>query len=157
MTVCQSAIKGILRIMSLLHVRLLGLLPRVVCIPALIACMAMGSASSIFFGIINILRRFCPCEFSTMARSHSPYRIFSNKQEKNNKKQHISCVFGLGSWLGILTWDLDNRVKTRRLKETQHKKGCTIQRAHSHIIIDVLLETKNAVLILVSHIITHVH
>ena len=54
-------------------------------------------------------------------------------------------------------WYLDNRVKTRRLKETQHKKGCTIQRAHSHIIIDVLLETKKAVLILVSRITTHVH
>ncbi len=29
------------------------------------------------------------------------------------------------------------RVKTRCLRETQHKKGYTIQRAHSHIITDV--------------------
>jgi hypothetical protein len=29
------------------------------------------------------------------------------------------------------------RVKSRCLRETQHKKGYTVQRAHSHIITDV--------------------
>jgi hypothetical protein len=29
------------------------------------------------------------------------------------------------------------RVKTRRLRETQHEKGYTVQRAHSHITTDV--------------------
>ena len=33
--------------MSLLHTKLPGLLPKVVCIPALIACMAMDRDSSI--------------------------------------------------------------------------------------------------------------
>ncbi len=34
-------------------------------------------------------------------------------------------------------WYFDNRVKTRRLGETQHKKGYTVQTAHSYIITDV--------------------
>jgi hypothetical protein len=34
-------------------------------------------------------------------------------------------------------WYFENRVKTWRLRETQHKKGYTVQRAHSHIIMDV--------------------
>ncbi len=42
----QLAIKGMLRNMSLLKIRLPGLLPSVECIPALIACLAMDSASS---------------------------------------------------------------------------------------------------------------
>ena len=40
------AIKGVLRNMFLLKTKEPGLLPSVVCIPALIACMAMDSASS---------------------------------------------------------------------------------------------------------------
>ncbi len=57
MIACQLAIKGMLRNMSLLKTRLPGLLLSVECIPALIACMAVDSASStnsfasaIFFG-----------------------------------------------------------------------------------------------------------
>jgi hypothetical protein len=42
---CQSAIKGILRNMSLLNVRLPGLLPRIECIAALMACIAIDKAS----------------------------------------------------------------------------------------------------------------
>jgi hypothetical protein len=34
-------------------------------------------------------------------------------------------------------WYFDSRVKIRHLRETQHKKGYTVQRAHSHIITDV--------------------
>ncbi len=34
-------------------------------------------------------------------------------------------------------WYFDNRFKTRCLRETQHKKGYTVQRAHNHIITDV--------------------
>jgi hypothetical protein len=34
-------------------------------------------------------------------------------------------------------WYFDNRVKTRHLRDIQHKKGYTIQRVHSHIITDV--------------------
>ena len=43
---CQSAINGMFRNMSLLKTKEPGLLPRVVWIPALIACVAMDSASS---------------------------------------------------------------------------------------------------------------
>jgi hypothetical protein len=43
---CQSAIKGMLRNMSLLKTRLPGLLPSVKCYLALIACMAMDSATA---------------------------------------------------------------------------------------------------------------
>ncbi len=43
---CQSVKKGMLRNMSLLNVRLQGLLPRVECIAALMACIAMDKASS---------------------------------------------------------------------------------------------------------------
>ena len=67
---------------------------------------------------INILHWFCPCEFSIMAMSHSPRRNFPIKQaSKQTIKQtkHTTCVFGfgswlgilMGSWLGILAWDLD--------------------------------------------------
>ncbi len=48
-------------------------------------------------------------------------------------------------------WYLDNRIKIRRLRETQHKKGYTVQRAQSDIIIDVLLETKGSHNISESH------
>ncbi len=41
---CQSAIKEIFRSISLLNLRLPGLLPRVECIPALMACMVMDKA-----------------------------------------------------------------------------------------------------------------
>ncbi len=44
----QSAIKGMLRNMSLLNVRLPGLLSRVECIAALMACIAMDKASSMY-------------------------------------------------------------------------------------------------------------
>ena len=43
---CQLAIDGMFKNMSLLKTRFPGLLPNVVCIPTLIACMAMDSASS---------------------------------------------------------------------------------------------------------------
>ncbi len=43
--VCQSAIRGMLRNMSLLNARLPGLLPRVKCIAALMACIVMNMAS----------------------------------------------------------------------------------------------------------------
>jgi hypothetical protein len=45
---CQSAIKGILRNMSLLNVRLPALLPRVECIAALMVCIGMGKTSSVY-------------------------------------------------------------------------------------------------------------
>ena len=44
---CQSAISGMLRNMSLLNTSQPGLLPRVVCTPVLIACEAIDNASSI--------------------------------------------------------------------------------------------------------------
>jgi hypothetical protein len=46
--VCQSAIKRMLRNMSLLNVRLPGLLPRVEYIAALVACIAMDKALSMY-------------------------------------------------------------------------------------------------------------
>jgi hypothetical protein len=39
-------------------------------------------------------------------------------------------------------WYFEDRVETRLLRETQHKKGYTVQRAHSHIITDVQLQAK---------------
>ncbi len=52
--VCQSATRGILRNMSLLNVWLLGLLPRVECIVALVACTAMDKASSMYSLVLAI-------------------------------------------------------------------------------------------------------
>ena len=50
---CQLAIKGMYKNMSLLKTELPGLLPSVVCTPALIACVAMESASStISFAVV---------------------------------------------------------------------------------------------------------
>ncbi len=49
LSLCQSAIKEILRNVSLLNVRLPGLLPRVECIAALMACIAMDKDSSMYF------------------------------------------------------------------------------------------------------------
>jgi hypothetical protein len=46
--VCQSAIKRLLKNMSLLNVRLPGLLPRVDCIAAFMACIAMDKASLMY-------------------------------------------------------------------------------------------------------------
>ena len=43
---CQSVINEMLKNMSLLKTRFPGLLPNVVCIPTLIACIAMDCASS---------------------------------------------------------------------------------------------------------------
>ncbi len=31
------------------------------------------------------------------------------------------------------SWNLDSRIKTRRLREVQHNTGYIVQRAHSHI------------------------
>ncbi len=66
---CQSTIKGMSRNMSLLKTKLPGLLPRVVCILALIACIAMDSASStnsfavVMFVVVHYVIEFlghCP-------------------------------------------------------------------------------------------------
>jgi hypothetical protein len=48
MIVCQSAVKGILRNMSMLNVRLPGLIPRVDCIPAHMANIVVDKASLIY-------------------------------------------------------------------------------------------------------------
>ncbi len=53
-SLCQSAIKGILRNMSLLNVRLPGLLPKVECIAAFMACIAMDKASSMYSLVLAI-------------------------------------------------------------------------------------------------------
>ena len=52
--VCHLATKGILQNMSLFNVRLLGLLPRVEYISALIACIAMDNASSTYSLVLAI-------------------------------------------------------------------------------------------------------
>ena len=54
MIACQSAINGILSNMSLLNVRLPGLLPRIECIAALMACIAMDKASSTYSLVLAI-------------------------------------------------------------------------------------------------------
>jgi hypothetical protein len=59
--VCQSTIKGMLRNMSLLNVRLPGLLPRVECIAALMACIAMDKASSMYSLALAISGGGSPC------------------------------------------------------------------------------------------------
>ena len=58
---CQSAIKGMFKNMSLLKTKLPGLLPSVVCTPALIACVAMESASSTNSFAVVILCGGSPC------------------------------------------------------------------------------------------------
>ncbi len=64
---CQSAIKGILRKMSLLNVILLGLLPRVECIAALMAYIAMDKASLMYsFGTSHVLVFFVVVHTSLM-------------------------------------------------------------------------------------------
>jgi hypothetical protein len=58
-SLCQSAIKGKFRNVSLLNARLLGLLLRVECIAALMACIGMNKISSkIFFDATYILGKF---------------------------------------------------------------------------------------------------
>ena len=53
---CQSAISGMLRNMSLLNTSEPGLLPRVVCTPVIIACEAIDNASSIrSFAAITVI------------------------------------------------------------------------------------------------------
>jgi hypothetical protein len=47
-SLCQSATKGILRNMSLLDVRLRGLLPRVECIATFMTCILIDKASSMY-------------------------------------------------------------------------------------------------------------
>jgi hypothetical protein len=60
---CQSAIKGMFKNMSLLNTKLPGLLPSVVCTPALIACVAMEmeSASSTNSFAVVIFYGGSPC------------------------------------------------------------------------------------------------
>ncbi len=58
---CQSAIKGILRNMSLLNVRLPVLLLRVACIAALMACIAMDKASLRYSLALAIFGGGSPC------------------------------------------------------------------------------------------------
>jgi hypothetical protein len=58
---CQSTINGMLRNMSLLNTRLPGLLPKVECTPARMACMAIDNALSTYCAA---LANFCgglPC------------------------------------------------------------------------------------------------
>ncbi len=58
---CQSAIKGMLRNMSLLNVRLPGLLPRVEFFAALMACIAMDKASSMYSLALAMFGGGSPC------------------------------------------------------------------------------------------------
>jgi hypothetical protein len=53
---CQSTINGMLRNMSLLNTRLPGLLPKVECTPAGMACIAIDNASSTYYAALAI---FC--------------------------------------------------------------------------------------------------
>ena len=59
--VCQSATNGMFKNMSLLNTRLPGLLPRVVWIPALMACIAIDSASSTYGYAFTIFCGGLPC------------------------------------------------------------------------------------------------
>ena len=53
---CQSAISGMLRNMSLLNTSKPGLLPSVVCTPVLIACEAICNALSIMsFAAVTVI------------------------------------------------------------------------------------------------------
>ncbi len=58
---CQSAIKGILRKISLLNTRLPGLLPKVECTLALMACIVIDSASSTYCSALAIFCGGLPC------------------------------------------------------------------------------------------------
>jgi len=62
-TACQSAIKGMLRNMSLLKTRFPGLLPIVECTPTLIACMAIDRASSTYSFAFLIFWGGSPCNY----------------------------------------------------------------------------------------------
>ncbi len=57
----QSAIKGMLRNMSLLNMRLAELLPRVECIAALMACIAMDKASLMYSLALAMSGGGSPC------------------------------------------------------------------------------------------------
>ncbi len=114
-SLCQSAIKVILRNMSLLNVRLPGPLPRVECIAAFMACIAIDKASSMYslapaisWGLFAVVHT------SLMWHFWESFSIleFVKEANKQTRKQQLWLMFlvwnlGLGTWLGILTWDLD--------------------------------------------------
>ncbi len=118
-SLCQSANKRILRNMSLLNVRLLGLLPRVECIAALMACIAMDKISSMYSLAFAISWEiFDVVHTSLMWHFWGLFSIleFVKEANKQTNKQQLWFVFlvwnfGLGSWLGfwlgILTWVFD--------------------------------------------------
>ncbi len=105
---CQSAIKKIYRNISLLNVRLPGLLPRVECIPALIACIAMDKASSIYSLVLAMFWGGSASVKSVLWQGvilHAEFVKQTSKQA-NRQTTNITCVFGLRPWLGFLTWNL---------------------------------------------------
>jgi hypothetical protein len=91
---CQLAIKGMLRNMFLLKTKEPVLLPSVVCIPALIACVAMDCASSKKNSIGNILSSYLKSNGMdcTLYSGKSPYpflrlTIHKKQKQKQFKKQ----------------------------------------------------------------------
>ena len=106
---CQLAIKEILRNISLLIVRLPGLLPRVDCIPALIACIAMENASSVYSLVLSIFWGGPAPVNSVSWQGVILYVGFcqTSKQANNqtNKKYNLGIWFGILAWvLGLLSW-----------------------------------------------------
>ncbi len=87
LSLCQSAIKGILRKMSLLNVRLPGLLARVECIAALMACTAMDKASSMYS--LKLL-----CRYLYIGETNTQYiEYLSVKSSRSSEKSsNISYV-----------------------------------------------------------------
>ena len=95
-TACQSAIKGILRNMSLLKTKLPGLLPNVEYVPARIACIVIANASSMksfAHAPVNCCGG-CPC--SSVLKTFPTVWCM---------RLHIALVCGFCWWLEHLWFD----------------------------------------------------
>ncbi len=119
-SLCQSANKGILRNMSLMNVRLPGLLPRVECIAAFMACIAVDKISSMYSLALAISWNFFDVVHTHLMwhfwGSFSSWNLWKKQTNKQRNKQQLWFVFlvwnlGLGFCLRILTWDHDRYNK----------------------------------------------
>ncbi len=111
LSLCQSAIKGILRNMSMLNVRFSGLLPRVEFIAAFMACIAMDKASLMYSLVLAKPWGFFALVHTSLMwhfwESFSILKYVKEASKQTKNKQWLWLVFlvwnlGLGSWIGTL-------------------------------------------------------
>jgi hypothetical protein len=76
---CQSAINGMMRNMSLLNTRLPGLLPKVECTPARMACIAIDNSSSTYCAAFAIFCRGLLCN-NVLRTFHTVWCILSHTE-----------------------------------------------------------------------------